>query len=73
MNELFLSVLDHTLKGSFVIVAVIILRFFIRSKSKHFSCFLWLIAFAALIFPFSIVSKFSLQPDISAYAPSALV
>ena len=73
MNELFLSVLDHTLKGSFVIVAVIVLRFLIRSKSKHFSCFLWLIAFAALIFPFSIVSKFSLQPDISAYAPSALV
>lgn len=73
MNELFLSVLDHTVKGSFAIVAVIILRFLIRSKSKHFSCFLWLIAFAALIFPFSIVSKFSLQPDISAYAPSALV
>lgn len=73
MNELFLSVLDHTVKGSFVIVAVIILRFLIRSKSKHFSCFLWLVAFAALIFPFSIVSEFSLQPDISAYAPSALV
>lgn len=62
MHNLFLTVLNMSLMGSFVIVAVILLRFCLKKAPKTFSYALWLIVWLRLISPFSFKSIIGISP-----------
>jgi len=62
MNNLFITILNMSLTGSFVILAVCLARFFLKKSPKIISYCLWIVVGFRLIFPFSIESVFSLIP-----------
>lgn len=63
MQELFANVLEASLSGSVVILAVIVLRFVLKKAPRSVFCLLWLLAGLRLVLPFEIESSFSLQPE----------
>lgn len=62
MNDLFVSVLNMSLTGAFVIVVIILARLPLKKAPKFISYLLWAVAGFRLVFPFSIESLFSLLP-----------
>ena len=75
MDALFLAVLNMSLKASYVIAFVIVIRLFLKKFPKVYSYALWVSVLFRLICPFSFDSIFSLipkevniPPDI-AYSP----
>jgi len=71
MDTLFLSVLNMSLTGAFVIAAICVARMPLKKAPKIISYCLWAVAGFRLIFPFSIESIFSLIPFKSAPIPVA--
>ena len=63
MNEIFNSVLKMSVEGSYLIGAVILVRFILRKSSGVFSKLLWLFVGLRLVVPFSFESVFSLIPQ----------
>lgn len=70
MDKVFLTVLNMSLTGAFVIVAIIIARLPLKKAPKIISHCLWAVAGFRLVFPFSIESIFSLMPINSQPIPS---
>ena len=64
MESLFQNILTSSVYGSFVIVAILLLRPVLKKAPKKFLCFLWLLAFLRLLLPFHIESRLSLQPQV---------
>ena len=65
IEELFVKILNMSLTASYVILAVIVLRFLFKKAPKWIVCIFWGIAAFRLIFPFSlenILSAFSVIP-----------
>jgi len=62
MDKLFLTILNMSLTGSFVITAVCLLRLLLKKAPKIIAYSLWAVAGFRLLFPFSIESVFSLIP-----------
>lgn len=62
MESLFISVLNMSLTASYVIVAIMLVRLFLKKAPKIVSYALWAVAGFRLVFPFSFESKFSLMP-----------
>jgi len=62
MDALFLSVLNMSLTGAFIIAAICLARLLLKKAPKIISYALWAVAGFRLIFPFSIESMFSLIP-----------
>lgn len=62
MDRLFLTILNMSLTGAFVIAAICLVRVPLRKAPKLISYFLWAIAGFRLVFPFTIESIFSLIP-----------
>ena len=62
MAAFFRNLLTAGFHGSIVILAVIILRLFLRRTPRKFLCMLWLMAIIRLLMPFEIRSELSLQP-----------
>jgi len=62
MNEMFLTVLNMSITGSFVIAAVCLARLLLKKAPKSVSYLLWLVVAFRLLVPFSIESSFSLIP-----------
>lgn len=65
MTDLFYSVLNMSITGSYVIIAIIIVRFFLKKLPKIYSYLLWAVAGFRLCCPVSfqsIFSLFSLKP-----------
>lgn len=60
MDKLFLQIINMSITSSYVILFVLILRFFLKKAPKAFSYGLWAIVFFRLVFPFSFESIFSL-------------
>lgn len=60
MNRIFLTVLNMSLTAGYCILAVIVLRFFLRKQPKIFSYLLWSVVLFRLLCPFSITSSYSL-------------
>lgn len=60
MRELFKSVLEMSLAGSAVILAVLLLRPLLHRCPKKITIFLWLPAALRLVIPVSVPSRFSL-------------
>jgi len=64
MTELFTNVVQASLYGSIVIIAVCLLRLVLKRAPKSLVCLLWLLAGIRLMMPFEIESNFSLQPRV---------
>jgi beta-lactamase regulating signal transducer with metallopeptidase domain len=62
VEKLFLTILNMSLTSSYVIIAVILIRFCLKKAPKVVSYVLWLAAGFRLVFPFSFASVFSLIP-----------
>lgn len=71
MEAVFLQVLNMSLTGSYVILAVLIVRLVLKKAPKKYSYALWLVAALRLVCPVSIRSVFSLFSLLS--EPSAEV
>ncbi len=66
METLFIHVLHMSISASYLILAVLAVRFLLRKAPKGMRCFLWLLVGIRLLLPFSAESVFSLVPDVSA-------
>ncbi len=62
METIFGHVLTMSLTSSIVILAVLVVRFFLKGKSRSITCFLWLLVALRLVMPFTIKSSISLLP-----------
>lgn len=62
MDKLFLTVLNMSLSGAFVIAVICLTRILLKKAPKIISYCLWAVAGFRLVFPFSIESIFSLIP-----------
>lgn len=63
MNELFLKLINMSISVSWLILAVLILRFVLKKAPKWVNVLLWGIAAIRLICPFSFESTLSLIPS----------
>ena len=73
MENMFLKILNMSLTGGYVILAVMALRLVLKRFPKKYSFALWLVAAYRLVCPVSIrsvFSIFSLLPERSAQAVS---
>ena len=59
------NLIQASIHGSIVILAVILLRLLLRNTPKKFICLLWLLAGIRLLMPIEIRSDLSLQPVIT--------
>ncbi len=65
MTDLFISVLNMSITASYVILAVLVVRFFLKNLPKKYSYLLWSVVGFRLVCPVSfksIISLFSLKP-----------
>ncbi len=63
MNELFLKITNMSISASWLVLAVLILRFVLKKAPKWLNVLLWGIVAVRLICPFSIESTLSLIPS----------
>ena len=63
MNALFLKLLNMSIAASWLVIAVIVLRFLLKKTPSWISCLMWGIVALRLVMPFSIESAFSLIPS----------
>ena len=62
MDKLFLTILNMSMTGAFVITVICFSRLFLKKAPKMISYCLWAVAGFRLVFPFSIKGVFSLLP-----------
>lgn len=62
MSDVFFKIVNMSITASWGIMAVIVLRFFLRGAPKWLRCILWAMVALRLICPFSFESSFSLIP-----------
>lgn len=63
MENLFLHLLNLSITASYIVLAVILLRFLLTKAPKWISCLLWAVVGIRLAIPVSIESIFSLIPS----------
>jgi len=63
MDALFMKLLSMSLTAGWLILAVIVLRLFLKKAPRWLSCMLWAIVAVRLICPISFESPLSLMPD----------
>ena len=63
MNELFLKIINMSISASWLVLAVVILRFVLKKAPKWINVLLWGIVAIRLICPFSFESVLSLIPS----------
>lgn len=73
MDKLFLTILNMSLTGAFVIGAICLARLPLKKAPKIISYCLWAVAGFRLVFPFSIESIFSLIPFKAQTIPTDIV
>ncbi len=69
MDNLFIDFLNTSITASYIIIAVLLIRFIFKGMPRKFVCALWAIAGLRLILPFSIESSFSLIPSAETLDP----
>ena len=73
MSELFLKIVNMSISASWLILAVLILRFVLKKAPKWVSVLLWGIVAVRLICPFSIESALSLIPSAETVSPEIMM
>lgn len=63
MGAVFLKLLNISIAASWLILAVMVFRLFMKRASKWIPCILWAMVAVRLVFPFSFESIFSLIPS----------
>ena len=63
MSAVFLRILNMGIAAGWLILAVVLLRFFLKKAPKWISCLLWALAAVRLLCPFSPESALSLVPS----------
>lgn len=63
MDKLFIEVLNLSIAGSWMILAVLLLRLILKRAPKAMVCALWLLVGLRLLLPFSVESALSLIPS----------
>lgn len=63
MYEIFLKLLNVSVTASWLVLAVVILRFILKRAPKSLRCLMWGLVGLRLVFPFSIKSALSLIPS----------
>ena len=63
MEKIFLHLLNLSITASYIVLAVILLRFLLSKAPKWISCLLWAMVGLRLAIPLSIESIFSLIPS----------
>lgn len=71
MDEVFIKIFNMSLVSLWLILAVIILRLFLKKSPKWIRCVLWAMVAVRLIVPFSFESGFSLVPNAQALNESS--
>ena len=69
MDAVFERVLQISLSGSVIVLAVLVLRLVLKNAPKRAVCLLWMIAILRLLVPFEIQSDWSMQPPPPEFAP----
>ena len=69
MDAFFERILQVSLSGSVIVLAVLVLRMLLRKAPKRTICLLWMIAVLRLLVPFEIQSDWSMQPPPPEFAP----
>lgn len=62
MTAIFTTILNMSLTAGYCIVAVVLLRFFLKKQPKLLSYLLWSVVLFRLLCPFSLSSSYSLLP-----------
>ena len=70
MNELFLKIINMSISASWLVLAVLLLRFVLKKAPKWVNVLLWGIVAVRLAFPFSIESALSLIPSAETIPPN---
>lgn len=73
MSELFLKLFNMSLTASWLIGAVILLRFVFKKAPKWVLCLLWALVAVRLILPFSFESRVSLVPSAEVLPQSSIL
>ena len=73
MSELFLKIVNMSISASWVVVAVLALRFCLKKATKWVNVLLWGIVAARMVFPFSIESVLSLIPSAETISPTIMM
>ena len=63
MQKIFLNILDMSIVASIVILAVLVVRLFLKRAPKRYSYILWAVVLFRLLCPFSIEGAFSIIPE----------
>jgi len=73
MTELFMRLLQISLSASWLVLLVVVLRLLLRRWPRWVFPVLWSLVGVRLLFPVSIVSRFSLVPQVSSISFDAIV
>lgn len=73
MSELFLKIVNMSISASWVVIAVLTLRFCLKKAPKWVNVLLWGIVAVRMVFPFSIESVLSLIPNAETISPSIMM
>ena len=63
MENVFITLLNLSITASYLIIAVILLRFVLFKAPKWINCLLWAVVGMRLVLPFSLESALSLIPS----------
>ncbi len=63
MTDVFYKILQMSIYASWLILAIVVLRIFLKKVPRKIICFLWALVAIRLVCPFAIESRFSLIPD----------
>ena len=73
MNDLFLIIINMSISASWLVLAVLLLRFVLKKAPKWVNVLLWGIVAVRLAFPFSIESALSLIPSAETISPGIMM
>ena len=73
MSELFLKIVNMSISASWVVIAVLTLRFCLKKAPKWVNVLLWGIVAMRMVFPFSIESVLSLIPSAETISPTIMM
>ena len=68
----FIDLVNISITASWVVLAVVVIRFCLKKAPKWLSCALWGVVALRLVFPFSLESELSLIPSTQTINPSAI-
>ncbi len=73
MTKVFLSVVNMSIAASWIVLAILLLRFLLKKAPKWLSVLLWAVVAIRLVCPFAIESKVSLIPSTQTISPGIMM